>query len=60
MVEKGKNTYQDVVWLNVPVDESHLVDAVYGTNQLGDVEPGGWELCSINYKEIMKNKKKCK
>merc|ERR1719385_219094 len=30
--------YQDVVGLDVSVDESHLVDAVDGTNQLRDVE----------------------
>jgi len=32
-------TYQDVIRLDVPVDESHLVDTVHGTHQLRDVEP---------------------
>ena len=30
---------QDVVWLDVAVDESHLVHAVHGADQLTDVEP---------------------
>ena len=30
---------QDIVWLNVPVDESHLVDAVDRTDKLADVKP---------------------
>ena len=34
-------TYQNVVWLDVPVDEAHLVHAVHSADQLGDVEPGG-------------------
>ena len=33
-------TYQNVVWLDVPVDEAHLVHAVHSADQLGDVEPG--------------------
>ena len=39
------NTYQNVVWLDVPVDESHLVHAVHSADQLGDVEPGGINFC---------------
>ena len=39
---KRQATYQDVVGLDVPVDEAHLVDAVDGTNQFRDVEPGRW------------------
>ena len=31
--------YQDVVRLDVPVDEAHLVNAVHGAHQLADVEP---------------------
>ena len=38
---KRQATYQDVVGLDVPVDEAHLVDAVNGTNQFRDVEPDG-------------------
>ena len=34
-------TYQNVVWLDVPVNEAHLVHAVHSADQLGDVEPGG-------------------
>ena len=30
---------QDVVWLNVAVDEAHLVDAVHSADQLADVKP---------------------
>ena len=30
---------QYIVWLNVPVDESHLVDAVDRTDKLADVKP---------------------
>ena len=30
---------ENVVGLDVPVDEAHLVHAVDGTRQLGDVEP---------------------
>ena len=40
-VTKGNDvpTYQDVVGLDVPVDEAHLVDTVHGAHQLADVEP---------------------
>ena len=34
-------TYQNVVWLDVPVDEAHLVHTVHSADQLGDVEPAG-------------------
>ena len=37
-------TYQNVVWLDVPVDEAHLVHAVHSADQLGYVEPGGVNL----------------
>ena len=39
--KEERATYQNVVWLDVPVDESHLVHAVHSADQLGDVEPGG-------------------
>ena len=39
--KKEVATYQNVVWLDVPVDEAHLVNAVHSADQLGDVEPDG-------------------
>ena len=30
---------EDVVWLDVSVDESHLVNTVHSTDQLTDVKP---------------------
>ena len=38
-LKKGK---LPIVGLDVPVDEAHLAHAVNSTNQLLDVEPGGW------------------
>ena len=55
---KRQATYQDVVGLDVPVDEAHLVDAVDGTNQFRDVEPGEKASYSSNKIHFMKHKKR--
>ena len=34
---------EDVVWLDVSVNETHLMNALYRTHQLSDVEPGEGE-----------------
>ena len=54
---KRQATYQDVVGLDVPVDEAHLVDAVDGTNQFRDVEPGGEASYSSNKIHFIKRKR---
>ena len=33
------SVYEDVIGLDVSVDETHLVDALYSTHKLADVEP---------------------
>ena len=48
-------TYQNVVWLDVPVNEAHLVHAVHSADQLGDVEPGGIDF--FNGESIFDNSK---